>query len=531
MNVANWISPDKLRRIGIGVLLGLVPLFLLREVLFAPGYPYQFDGVSNLYPALHFRWSLIQGQLPIYTELWYGGEIQQFNPLWKGFYPFAWPLFIPGVPILPALKAILAVHYALPAIFAYYFLSEELDWWAAAPVALLFTTPMALFVGHYEKVLGWPWLVLCVVHLRPTLLRDHPRRAGLVAGVGLGVALLAGDNYHVFYTGLFALCVLIATRARTAFLQFARGGLVATPKVLFSILPVILLGADRPDNGKGLGFEQLVTGVAGFWYDTAGSEFVFWPKIFFEGYAAVGLPVVLLAIGVLVWSYVDPPKDWRWIAGVGIAALVGILLATRWTVAYELPVVEMFRVAARGVVLVSLSAISLGIVALTMTRRREHGTLHVAVAVLVMLSAANGVWAWSEVENRQAIETDAGEEVAADIYAMDCGSVWIEGGYNGTGTPQKKLLGYHLTKRGIPLQAVNYGKIGQNYTAVKNGSPTFDVLLLGSPMPENESVTLTGGWYSPDRGTINSSWFSLTRTYNMSGDTLYVYTDRDACSS
>jgi hypothetical protein len=427
-----------------------------------------------------------------------------------------------------ALKIILGLHYVLAPTIAYYYLRENFDWWVATPFALLFLTPMTLFVGHYEKVLGWPWIVFAVLQLRPTRLRADPRRAGLLAGIGLGIAFLAGDNYHVFYAGLLSVSILLATRTREAFIQFFRGGLVATPKLLFSVFPVILLGADRPDSGRGLTLDQFVTGIIGFWFDTNGGGFVFSQKLYFEGFAAVGLPILLLAFGVILWSYVDPHEHWRWVGGVVSAILVGTLLATRWEIAYQMPVVEMFRVAARAIVMVSLSVLLLGWLGLWLTQRNSRAA-YVAAAALITLSAANGVVAWSEVENREAIDDDFGREVAADIDAMDCGPVWIEGGYDGSSTPKKKMIGYHLTERGIPLQAASYGKIGQNYTAVKNGSLTFDVLLIGGQLPDNESVTLTGGWYAPDRGTINTSGFNLEQTYQTGSRTLYVYTHSSAC--
>ena len=79
---------------------------------------------------------------------------------------------------------------------------------------------------------------------------------------------------------------------------------------------------------------------------------------------------------------------------------------------------------------------------------------------LIVVSAISSVGVFAAVEDAQSRRLPQGAEMAGAISASDCEDVWIEGSYEGASLPHEKPLAYELTKRGVALQAVNYGKIG-----------------------------------------------------------------------
>lgn len=528
-----------LRRLAPGLLLGVVPLFFVRQHLFAPGYPYLLDGTSNLYPALHVRWAIAHGEVPLYTHLWYGGEFIIFNPLFKGFYPPAWPLYVPGIPLLLATKAVLALHYLATPAVAYWFAREDFPAPTAALFALLFTTPMALFVGHYEKVFGWPWFVLLVWQVTPSRLFADRQRAGLLAGIGLGTLLLAGDNYHFFYAGILLGSVVLATKAWGFARRVALGALVGAPKLVFSIVPVLLGGPDRPTAGRGLTLPQFVAGLGGFWLDASKPAVEIHEVMFFEGYAVIGFGAVVVAALAVGYAYLDDPDRRRraWILGVVAAASVGVLLASRWAFLYALPVVSMFRASARAMVLVAAGLLLLCWYGVAIASRRVDvrvGFGHLArgvVVALLLLSVLNGLAVWSVFPWGGAVETQVGTRVADRIEAAGCSSVWLEDTYTHEGRsvklPYQKVIGFELTRRGVALQAVNYGRIGQEYSTHEDGELTFDALVVGERLPAQGNAALTGGWGQPTRGTVELDRLTLLAAYQTDRGPIYVYTTGD----
>lgn len=518
-------------RLLVGFALGLIPVFLLRHRLLEPGYPYLHDFVSNLYPVLHAQWSLSHGNLPIYTELWYGGRYQFMNPLWKGFYPPMWLLFIPWTPVLPATKVLLIVHYIATAMVAYWYASEDFEPWIAVPFALLFVSPMALFRGLVEKILGWPWFVLVVWQLTRTRMDANPRRHGLLAGIGLGMLLLTGGIYNFFYAGCLLGCVVLATKNWTFLRATAKGSLVGLPKVAFSIVPAMLTSAGRPTFSYLATLEEFVAGLVGFWVEPKGLDIVVQQAIDPSAYRVVGLPVVLLAVGVLVWTYWSPPEDTDWVAGVAVAALFGTLLASEWRYLYKLPIVEIFRLSARATVVVAMAVLLLAWYALHNAGTVRLGALRPSgrslLALLVVLSAINGIGVWHAVGFGETRELSVDDRVANDLEASGCGSVWFEGLYGPPGpvvAPYQKPIGYELTQRGISLTAVNYGDIGQEYRVHHNGHLTFEALILGARLPADGRIPLTGGWRQPVRGTIDAERFERYETYRTDSGPVYVYT-------
>lgn len=520
------------RVVLVGIALGCVPLWLEAPQLFRPGVPYPVDGASNLLPPLHARYSLAQGQLPIYTELWYGGEYQFVNPLWKGFYPPAWPLFIPGIPFFPALKAVLALHYIAPVAIAYWYARQDFSPWIAVPFALVFVLPMALFGGMYEKVLAWPWVVLIGWQLTPPRLLGRPRRAGILAGIGLGVVLLAGDVYAFFYTSCFVGVIVLALR--TEAIPFVRGallgGLVGVPKIVLSIVPTMLGGANRPPVGFSVSLREAIGGLAGFWIDRSGTVLV--DEVIFRtlGYRVVGLPVLVLGACAIGYAYVRPPDRHysRWLLGVSGAGLVGLLLASGWTFLYDplVPVTSIFRLTARALLITALAALLCAWYALSVTTDHGSALVTAGVSVLLVLSVMNGAVAWQVVDDTEWTEPSVGERVAETVDMSGCGPVWIETAYRKQPVPED-IIAFALTERGIPVAAMHYGRSGWEYAVRENGHRTFDSLVTGAPLPERGMVSLYGEDVS-SHGRIDASRFDLIRTFSSEGGPVYLYA-ADSC--
>jgi hypothetical protein len=508
------------------LIVALVPLVVLREMVFQPGYPYTRDALSNLIPPWHARHSFLSGQLPIYTDLWYGGRPQYQNPLWKGLYPPAWPLFIPGIPMFPAIKTILAVHYVAAGLVAYYYASRDFSPIVGVAFGILAIVPMTEFVGHYEKVFGWPWAILIIANLLPH--RFSCPRAGYLIGGGLGAMLLAGDNYHFFYFGIFVAIMLGATKAWHQLKPLTVGGIIGLPKFLFAILPTVLGETSRPEAGRVLSVWEIGVGVVGFWIDASALTVELSTKHVFEGFAPVGIGVPILASLVVVYAYFRPPESWQFAAGAVISGIIGVVLATRWETLQSLPIFSTFRVSARAIVLISGATLFLSWLGVLWSGDRRT-VVQYAVLALVLISALSGAGTFAAVENAQATQLHQGIEMADSISVSDCDSIWIEGRYEQTSTPYKKPLAYELTKRGVALQATNYGKIGQEYTAIENGEPTFDALVIGKPMPASGTVGLTGGWGFPQRGEVPVELLQLDRVYTYSAGSVYIYTTAE-CS-
>lgn len=511
------------QRYLIGVLLCLVPLYLLRTQLFYPGVPYPGDFISNLYPPLIVRWHLSHGQLPIHTPLWYGGEFITSNPLFKGFYPGAWPMYIPGIPLILVAKLLIGLHYVAAVGIAYWYGSERFQWWLAAPFALLFLTPMATFGGWLEKVFGWPWIVLFVWQLTDDRMRRDPVRAGIVAGGALGMAFLAGDNYHVFYGACLLVILVLATRAWTFGAACGIGGLVGLPKLVFSIIPVVLLETDRPLAGPTLKPEEFFAGLAGFGPGTVSQPLEF-GALTAEGAAIVGVFALVLAVGVLVAAYMIPeqlPVSSRWLIGVSLAGGLSLLLVTKWSYLYTIPGLSTFRVGSRAVGLAAICVLLLCWAGIRSSVDHSQW-LQIAVAGLVVLSVVNALGVWGFVSTGSAVQTSIGDRVADDIGGAGCSDVWIEGGYSKTKTPSARLIGYTLLERGVALQAVEYGKIGQEYSVTKGGQYTFGALIVGEKLTK-PLTELSGGWWTPVLGTVRSSDLTLYRTYQTEEGPVYVY--------
>jgi hypothetical protein len=488
------------------------------------GFPYGGDGLSNLIPAWLVRHELTSGDLPIYTELWYGGEYLFANPLFKGFYPLWWPTMIPGVPMELAVTAILSLHVVGTGLVAYWVTSRSLPPRFALPLSFVLSLPVIVWGAHTEKLLGWPYFVLVIGAVAPDYIRRFPRRSGLTAGAGVGVMLLVGDIYHAAYAGLLVTSVGVATVGFDYLRGLALGGLAGIPKVV-SLLPTLVDGSDRP----GVSFfafppQEILLSLWGVQLTSTGIS-IGVPKYRF---ATVGLPITIVALAAVYWAYKNRLSR-HYVAGVLAASLVGALLAG-FPPLYWLPIpgIDILRTAGRATLLVGVGTILL--TWLVCTERNRLGITRQRLLVAVLALSVLNVALVPAAGGGGAVNPTVGREVAATLQSEECTPVWLEihpRVENGVGTgPYHKQISYALAEAGIPATATSYGRIGQDYGVRSGGDLTFEALIIGGRLNASDTTKrLSGGWHRPYRGSINvSEWDVLDRVSTDRGP-IYIYSN------
>ena len=513
------------------LLLGAVPVLLTADAFFRAGYPFGGEIFSNLIPAVHARQSISTGELPGYTELFFGGRYQFSNPLWYGFYPPAWILFIPVIPLTVAVKLLIGAHLVAVPLVAYYCLKPKLRWELVVLLSLLWVMPLASQVSaaHLEKIMAWPWDILAAHQLLPDELADDPLRAGTIAGVATGAVFLAGGNYYGMYL-LFLVVPVTVLRGSWLFLKrFFSGILVGLPHLL-SVLPVLLhRGADRPAPGYGLWPWEMIQLLTGF------LNVGFFPtpaNVTVPGYAVIGFGACLLA---LYGGYVALRAEPSWAAGIVTSILVGGLFVGE--LIYVLPVVDVLRIASRANILIAACLLLLttyGLMSADFRRRGERTpTVRTFVTILLVLSVVQAGAAWGTFDY-SAVQPTVGEAVGDKVAAANCESAWISstpawGNRSaGVNSPQ---IGFVLTQRGVVLQAVHYGRIGQSWQVWNGTQLTFDVLITGQPLPESGAVTLTGAdRVSPPHGKVPVDRLGLVDLVQTEEGVVYLYGENGRCN-
>jgi hypothetical protein len=532
--IQSWIN-SLFRRVGasekrrkqviVGLAIGVVILLLDRKAFFAVGFPYGGDTLSNLIPAAYFREALQSGGDPFVTP-WYGGMAIWENGFFKGFYPPWWPLFIPGVAQALYLKILLIIHYLAAGVVTYVSARRELQPAYAIPLAFLFLFPMAYFNAHISKTMAWPWVILGVWQLTPRRLDSEPRRAGALLGLSGGMMLLIANAYFAFYLAVLGGAILLATRDWEAIRMAAVVSVIIGSPKLISVslagtrdVPASTVGSSKP----------LVAGLTGLPLG--------WIQL--ESYAVVGIPVCIIAAITVVWAYWRPnqfPTDW--LLGCVMAVLIGLLLATKAKLIYSLPLVDTFRVAQRAVLIPALAGLLITIVFIhamenlsTDIAVPSDQKLTVILALVLILSVANAGLP-PLVQQQSTTDPTIGRVVAQSVNEHGCEPAWLEINANwqsGRG-PYHKQIAYGLAEHGITATATSYAKIGQEYSTHKDERLTFEVLILQNDetLP-NREVTLTGGWFQPDRGTIDGSQFEIVEQINASGGAVRLYAPDGRC--
>ncbi len=556
MKEPSLISRSYLTRILTGCLIGLIPVALSLPAFAGSGYPLGGEIFSNLMPAQHARFSILAGELPLHTDLFYSGRNQYANPLWYGFYPLAWILFIPGIDLALASKVVLGFHLLLTTTIAYYYAREDFDWWLAAPFALLWVMPIAsqFHTAHLEKVFAWPWVVLAAWQLTPSRIGSSWRSIsvlgrevdvnlnGAIAGAALGVAFLSGGNYYFVYGSTLVFMVAVLLRNWGFVVSAIGAGFCTGWPHLISIYPSLASNAHRPPVWYSLTPTSSIKLVAGF------TDVAFMT----QGYAVVGVGALILAaipVGVV-------NSGLRWRAAVCLAGVTGMLLATASSLLYSLPGVDVLRIAARANVLVALAVLLLSWKTIkwavsdlsgedsqaASTRmewkyttsssseqsvnepRRKY--MISAAGALLGLSALQSAAAWNQFDSPSVEISSSTRSVADAVEAIGATSVWIESTPSWSGESfGPTSLQFELTSREIAVRAGHYGAIGQEWEPTEDGQYTFEALITPAEVPADGDISLTKA-DSPDSevGSIPVTDLRLAeviRTEN--GAARYVY--------
>ena len=191
-------------------LLLLWPLTLHPNfVAFNPHSDYTDLLLSHLPNAEYVRASLAQfGQIPWWNTMLFAGQPFAADPLAGLWYPPAWLLLGPGVPLPFAFNLLFALHLAWAGWGTFLFLrAEGLDPGPAFLGGLAYAgTPKLLAhlsAGHVSLVwaVAWtPWLVLCVKRASV----EGGLRRGALAGACLAVIFLADARWAFFAAALGA---------------------------------------------------------------------------------------------------------------------------------------------------------------------------------------------------------------------------------------------------------------------------------------------------------------------------------------
>lgn len=504
-------------------LVAVFPVLLTRDAIFGAGYPNGGESFSNLVPALHARHSLSHGQLPIYTDAFYTGRYQFLNPIWYGFYPPAWLLLAPFVPLDVASKLLVAAHLAAVPVVAYYYARDDLRAPVAVAFSLLWVLPIAAQVraGHFEKIFAWPWFVLLAWQLTPERLDASRRRPGYVAGLSIGTMLLAGGNYYGAFAALLVGCLVVSTGNWAFLRRTILGGLIGLPH-LPSVLSPLLSSITRPPGRTmgPLGAVQLLSGLFDVWiFDTA------LPVT--PGYAVVGVGTLVLG---LLGCYRAFETERRWCVGLLGASLVGLSFVTG--VAYVLPLADVLRTGTRANVIVAVAALLFAWYALrhrdgrSADSRTATVALNAGIAVLLVASVVQGSVGWVAF-GHAAVSPDVGENVATALEDEGCESAWIEPGSRDRTEklPYDLQIAFALTERRIATRSMHYGAIGQTWRVGDGDGYTFDALILGERLDDG-SQPLYGDWFNAKVGEVDSAEFSLLTRISTRNGPIFVYANR-----
>lgn len=229
-------------------LAGVVLLFLSRILLPPAGQLIGgYDTRSLFYPWFTFaRQALQQGDLPLWDASHFAGYPFLSNPQVALFYPPTWLALL--LPPALGLSWYVALHLWLSGLGMLLFVRHQGGSWSgAALAALAFTfsgyTAARLWAGHVGLLAtnSWlPWLLLATTWS----VRRGDGRSAIIAGVPLGLALLAGHTTSLLYLGLVWLlfaCYLVLSRQRWQLVgrQLLLATLVGVGLSAIQLLPLV----------------------------------------------------------------------------------------------------------------------------------------------------------------------------------------------------------------------------------------------------------------------------------------------------
>ncbi len=226
------------------VLVYLWPLTLRPlGVAYPPGSAFTDLLVSHLPNAAYARQVLFEhGQWPLWNAQLFGGQPFAADPLAGVWYPPAWLLLVPGLPLTLGFNVLLALHLAWGGLGVYRLLRAEgvnvgpalLGGLAFAGAPKLVAHLGAGHVGLVFAVTWTPWLLAAV---RGAVLRGGWLR-GALAGACLAMTFLA-DVRWAYYAGLLAVAYGVwqwAARQREAHAKMLQRAATQTRDAVLSAL-------------------------------------------------------------------------------------------------------------------------------------------------------------------------------------------------------------------------------------------------------------------------------------------------------
>lgn len=474
------------------------------------------DLVSNLLPIVHYRYSILQEHtLPLNTQLWYGGRPQWMNPLWSFCYLPATLIWL-ALPLHWGARVVLGGHLLAAVMVGWYFVRRLLP---GTPerllAALLLVSPITVtpMLGHIEKLLAWPWVLLGLQVLLRTDVK--PRRQGLIAGISLSMIALAGSNYYVLYTLVLYGTLLVANRSRPLLAGFGRGsllGLLHVPSVVY------LVGVARGDKQDSSAY--IITWKQAF-------EALFLGPIntpaIHESFALIGVAsgIALVVFGTqaaLVRRFPRPAL------AMLVATLIALMLATA-TLYQGHPLLDTFRITSRAMAFAALAlTTALLLCAQANPASKQPRWSRPVLIILLVLAVGQAAPVWWHVRPQGSedwLDNSGATRLAMDLQQQQTRSLWIS-----KSTPQDELVYLAVNEHGISLPNAYFGHMGQTITASGDiCGYSFEKLLSEWPPQFQQAFHLrTDTWPPIPVATIAYDNFTFTKEYIIGNKTRYVYT-------
>lgn len=451
-------------------------------------------------------------------------------------------MYLPIIPLSIAVKFTIAIHLFGSAALAFLILDRDIPPVPSAAISLLFITPIAVQVGvaHLEKLFAWPWLVLAATQVVPWRLQKDPIRAGTIIGASIGLALLAGGHYYAAYTGLLLLIGVITLGWKAyPYLKRSLGwaSIVGLPHIVIVII-VMIGGTNRPRVHYKSTISDILAAVSGLHYTPLAT--LEWPT---QAYAVIGLPAML--VGAYGWyrvNYKSGNFNHRWSLAVAVVGGCSLLLAGGNRLLYLIPGVDTLRVASRVAVLISVILLLLAWYAIRdlsdneNKNKRSSMIYGILVLFLILSASIGGAGLFYHIGGAGSDYPQSGEQVTSTVSELNCESVWIMSTPvldSTTGIPiSSPELGFALAKEGITVRAMHYGSIGQEWKpTTADGTPTFDALLTGGELPEEETIPLSVSDHPDTVGTIPRDVFAEPILVNTTAGTVWIYPVEGECNS
>jgi hypothetical protein len=487
----------------------MVCLFYCAEALQAPFFG-GLDMLSNLLPVAHYRVSILEHHaIPWYTDLWYGGRYQWMNPLWNFMYIPSTVIFLIW-PLQWATRIVLCGHLIFSALvgrsLASVFFKDELRRVMGA-LLLIASFSAALFAGHLEKILAWPWVLLGLLVLLDAH-RDDLKR-GLLSGICLGIIALAGANYYVLYAGILYTVIIASFANKRLVLGFITGSLTG---ILH--LPTVwhLFGYARGDIALTIPRYSVT-------FSTVFNELFIGTHFQWERFAIIGAPMICL----LAWcSYcllfraakVNNMVRRRCIAFL-VAASILTLLATG-TLYQGHHLLDTFRLPSRAMPFVAV-AILLFIFSCSgdLVCHAPSSAKRWIVAILMVVSVVQvslTCWTIRPIGSKYWLDNSGATEIAMFLKSQKAHSVWIDN------LTRDMLIHLALNLNGISVPIAYYGDMGQTVpiTGAYCGY-SFDFFLVDHSERQLDEYDLLG------KGKIPASNMHLVNTIEVAERRWDVY--------